>query len=310
MKEPYTRNPVATSLSKITLRGLVSIFISLLTSAGYTSSAQMMNFSQVRAPKFHNETTDTIRLNDILIREASAASPGEITRIAREFIGTPYKSNTLEEDSLERLTVNLDEFDCMTFAETIAALALTADARRQSWRDFIYNLEQIRYRNGKINGYPSRLHYFSEWVLDNTARGNIKEITQDIPGAIYKVKSLCFMSDNAKSYPALADLANLAGIKSVEAGLSNHRYPILRASAAKDKKLRNFVKDGDIIAFTTATKGLDVTHVGIVAVDGNKPLQLIHASSKEGKVEIEPSLEEYINRRKPEGIRIIRLRRD
>lgn len=276
-----------------------------------SAPAQIYNFDRINAPSFNDEATDTVRLNNILIGEAATTSPGKITRIGREFIDSPYISGSLDNDIVERLTVNLDGFDCMTFVETVTALAHTADSHRQSWRDFLYNLEQLRYRNGNINGYPSRLHYFSEWVLDNAARGYIKEITQDIPGAIYKVKSLCFMSDNRKSYPALADSINLAGIKNMEAGLSNHRYPIIRASAAKDKKLRNYIKDGDLIAFTTATKGLDVTHIGIIIADEGTPLRLLHASARDGKVEIDPlTLEEYIQRHKPEGIRIVRLLRD
>lgn len=68
------------------------------------------------------------------------------------------------------------------------------------------------------------------------------------------------------------------------------------------------LKAGDIIALTTKTNGLDVSHVGILVIEKDGP-HLLHASSKEGKVVIDKlPLTEYM-RKSPNltGIRVIRL---
>jgi hypothetical protein len=47
--------------------------------------------------------------------------------------------------------------------------------------------------------------------------------------------------------------------------------------------LEEQIRDGDLIAMTTNTEGLDVQHVGF-AVRVKNRIHLLHASSKEGKV--------------------------
>lgn len=259
---------------------------------------------------FKNEATDTTRITSILIDECKRDDPGNVSRIASLFIDAPYKGATLEGDSIETLRINLDEFDCTTFMETVLAMAYTAAENRQSWHDYAYNLRRMRYRNGETDGYSSRLHYISEWILDNSARGNIKEITGDMKGVRYNIKSLDYMSMHRDTYPALTDSLNFARIKNVESGLSNHRYPYLRGSSLKEKDLLDGLRDGDVVFFTTSTKGLDVTHAAIITVIDNSP-RIIHASSKAGKVILDPlPLVDYVKRNRPEGIRIIRLRKD
>ena len=251
--------------------------------------------------KFRNETSDTACITQLLIEECSQRDAGNVSRIARKFIGKPYAGGTLEGDSIETLRINLDEFDCTTFVETVLALAYTAAENRQSWRDYAYNLRRLRYRNGETDGYPSRLHYVSEWILDNAARGNLKDVTGDIKGARYNVKSLDYMTAHRDSYPALTDSTNFARMKNVESGFSNHRFPYLKGTSLKDRSLAADVRDGDIVCFTTSTKGLDVTHMAIITlIDGSA--RMIHASSKAGKVILDPlTITEYVKRNRNEG---------
>lgn len=63
------------------------------------------------------------------------------------------------------------------------------------------------------------------------------------------------------------------------------------------------------MAITTDIKNLDVTHIGIVVFRDGKP-HLLHASSKAGKVLIDPlPLENYVRRNKHNtGIRVIRMK--
>jgi hypothetical protein len=256
---------------------------------------------------FHNEAADTTRITSLLIDECSQRDAGNVARIAQLFINTPYAAGTLDGNKTEQLTVNLDSLDCTTFVETAVALAYTASEHRQSWQDFVYNLRRFRYRNGEIGDYTSRLHYVSEWILDNVSRGNLKEVTSEFPIVRYAVKSLDYMTRHRDLYPALADDETYERMKNVEAGFSNHRYPYLKGTLLKDKYLLEHLQTGDIICFTTATKGLDVTHMAIAVIIDNVP-RMIHASRRAGKVVLEnKSIIEYVHRNSSDGIRVLRM---
>lgn len=260
--------------------------------------------------RFHNEASDTILINEILIDSVSKdfKSPSERTGyIARKFLGKPYVEATLEQ-SPELVTVNLDEFDCTTFVETVLALSYTVGEQRTSWRDFVYNLERLRYRGGELDGYPSRLHYICDWVVDNTHRGNIQDATKIFPHVNYVTRSIDFMSENRDKYPALADSANFARLKNTEIGYRNHRFPYIKTIDLGRKETKSEFRDGDAVALVTTLKNLDVTHLGFIAMENGEPY-LLHASSKGGKVEISARpLSDYIKRnRNLIGVRVIRL---
>ncbi len=257
-----------------------------------------------------NEQADTTRITTLLSDASSKGfrTPNEIlSYIAPKFEGTPYVAATLEGPT-EMLTINLDGMDCTTFMETVAALALTVNEGRNSWQDFVYNLENLRYRQGKLDGYASRLHYVSDWIVDNAHRGNIREVTDRLQGVGHSVKTLDFMSTHRDSYPALADSMEFERIKSVEVGYRSHRYPYIKNASLMGKNAGSFLQSGDIIAFTTKTDGLDVSHVGIIMIDNGIP-HLLHASSAAGKVINDPlPLAEYLRKnRNITGGRIIRL---
>lgn len=260
--------------------------------------------------RWHNEAADTTNITKLLIKATNfgATNPNELIEfIGKEFIGTTYKGGTLE-GKPEALTINLEEFDCTTFVETVTALALTIEEGKNSWQDFANSLETLRYRQGEVNGYASRLHYFSDWIVSNTHRGIVKEVTDRIPQSDSQIKTLDFMSRNRSAYPALADSADYAGIKNMEVGFRSHRFPYIKSARLTAKQVMGALKAGDIIALTTKTNGLDVSHVGILVIEKDGP-HLLHASSKEGKVVIDKlPLTEYM-RKSPNltGIRVIRL---
>lgn len=263
-----------------------------------------------REVRWHNEATDTTTITRILVKatDLCASNPNQLVEfIGREFIGTPYKAGTLE-GSPEALTVNLEEMDCTTFVETVVALALTVENHRCSWIDFLDMLETIRYRNGYADGYASRLHYISDWVITNTHRGYIKDVTDRIPQSDVQIKTLDFMSRNRSKYPALSDSATFEGIKNMEVGYRSHRFPYIKSARLSSKPIINALKGGDIVALTTKTNGLDVSHVGILVIEKDSP-HLLHASSKEGKVVIDKlPLTEYMRKaHQLIGIRVLRL---
>lgn len=283
--------------------------VAMMATSALTARAQGYDRERVR---FHNEATDTVRINEVLAKAGAAdlRTPGQrIAFIGRQFIGTPYVGHTLEGDQ-EWLTVNVDELDCTTFVETVAALAKTVGEGRSSWRDFVYNLEQIRYRGGEMDGYGSRLHYISDWIVDNSYRGNMEDATTMFGAYSFMVKTIDFMSQNRKNYPALADSATFERIKGVEQGLHNHRFPYIRTRNLGSKDVRRQFRNGDMVGLTSNLKNLDVYHMGIIVLGDDGEPYLMHASSSLGKVTVTEVPLAAFMKRNPHltGIRVFRLK--
>lgn len=259
--------------------------------------------------RFHCNN-DTLKINELLRKGAECGKNNAnelVAFYAKQLLGTPYVAHTLESDR-EWLTINIDELDCTTFVETLYALTRATLDMRRSWRDFACNIESIRYRNGELGDYSSRLHYVSDWIANNSHRGNIREVTAEIDGAKYEIKTINFMTANRDKYPQLADSAMFAKIKNFEIGYRMHRYPYLKKEWIDSKKTAAGLKNGDFVALISKTEGLDVSHMGIIIKEGNS-FKLLHASSKEKKVVLEKDdLKETLRRnRSCTGIRIIRI---
>lgn len=260
---------------------------------------------------FHNIDADTTRITGILLETQDITDPNKrVLTIAEKFLDVPYVAKTLETDNgVEVLTVNLDELDCTTFVETVLALALTAGEHRTSWRDYVANLEGMRYRGGVLNGYPSRLHYISDWVVDNSHRGNVTEVTCAFPDHRSTNKTLDFMSKHRENYPAMADSANFAGVKNIEMGYRMHRYDYLPWNVLNNKGIKEKFIEGDMVALLSKANGLDVAHVGFVVKDTKGTPYLLHASLKEGKVVRDKTpLMDYLKKAGMPGLRVIRLK--
>ncbi|MEK6579351.1 MAG: N-acetylmuramoyl-L-alanine amidase-like domain-containing protein [Bdellovibrionota bacterium] len=68
-----------------------------------------------------------------------------------------------------------NKFDCTTFVETVAAMALS-----NSPAEFYSHLTNIRYRDGKTD-YVSRNHFPElDWIPNNESAGYIKDVTAQI----------------------------------------------------------------------------------------------------------------------------------
>jgi hypothetical protein len=205
-----------------------------------------------------------------------------IVEIGRLFINKPYKAGTLESSGKEKLIVNVSAFDCTTFVETVLALAKCAAAGKLSRPEFRKNLKLIRYRQGKIDGYSSRLHYFTDWLRDNEKKKMLKDISRQFDAEAQR-KKINYMTLNRTSYPALKNEFEFRKMRLVEKSISRKVFHII----SKDKVSRQKTKinPGAVIAFTTKDEGLDVAHAGF-AIWQRKNLHLLHASSKEGGVVI------------------------
>ena len=230
---------------------------------------------------------------------------------ARKFLGLPYVAHTLEINDDERLVVNTRQLDCTTLVENVTALTLCAQRGQYTWRDYLRTLTAMRYRNGKITDYTSRIHYFTEWITANTKEGIVTEIQSPNPpfSAVQQV-SVSFMSNHPKSYKALRNHPEyVADIKKMEQQVSGQRFRYIPKTAVRNhSQLRKAVKDGDIIAITCRKKGLDIAHLGFAVWKEGK-LHLLNASQLRGLVVEEPKiLYEYLQEHPTHtGIRIIRI---
>ncbi len=234
-----------------------------------------------------------------------------VARIGETFVGDPYTPGTLEVAEPEALVVNLVEFDCVTFVEVSLALARVVHSVSADITDpetlkarYIEELAHLRYRHGVIDGYPSRLHYFSEWIADNEERGAVRTVSH-LMGGTEVIQDINFMSTHPDSYRQLADPSNLSLIIDVESRLSAVAlYPIRenRVSQFADE-----VETGDIIAATSTVAGLDIAHTGL-AVWKNGQLLLMHAPLVGSRVQIStrPLAERLLGIRGQDGILIAR----
>lgn len=256
---------------------------------------------------FDNKKRDTGKIRNVLDKVAQIKDINErVINISREFVGTPYVGFTLNIPPEEQLYVNTSGVDCSTFVETVMALAMAAGSDNPDVETFLGKLRSLRYRNGVTDGFPSRLHYISDWALDNAGRGNFKEITSEYSGALRKQKTIDFMSKNRHLYPALSDDSVFEAIRKFETPLKNLQYSIIPA-AQVDKAAREYLKSGDIVAIVTDKPGLDVSHVGILRIEKGIPY-MTHASSKYKKVIVDTTpLSQYLKRQKSPGIRVFRL---
>lgn len=240
-------------------------------------------------------------------RSEAKLSIGElILKTALYFRETPYAASTLDNNKSEQLVVNLHEFDCTTFVENCIALSRTVKTGDYSFSNFCRQLKSIRYRDGKIDNYTSRLHYVTDWVYDNTRKGILADETLTL-GGISENKTINFMSTHTDAYKLLRkDVKLQQDIILIEEQINNRgRYNVLRKRDIGNTV--NQINDGDIVAFATSVGGLDYTHIAIAYHHSGK-LTFVHASSKAMKVIVEPQpLSDYcLKSTKCTGISILR----
>jgi hypothetical protein len=206
-----------------------------------------------------------------------------VAEIGRQFLDAPYEGHTLDRPPVETLVTNLHSFDCVTYVENVLALARAVKSNRLTFAAYRDELMRMRYRGGKLDGYPSRLHYFSEWISDNDGKGIVQDVTAAAGGSDQQ-KTLNFMTGHRKSYPHLAVDSNFTAMMSAEKKLSAGHLHIL---AVKDiRAAQQAIREGDIIAVATSIPGLDVTHTGIAVRDAGGEVFLMHAPDEGGKVHV------------------------
>ncbi len=227
--------------------------------------------------------------------------------MSESFIGTDYLAHSLETDGDEQLVVKLNGLDCTTLVEYSLALSRCIKKDTISSDDFLEELQRIRYRDGVINGYPSRLHYFSDWINNNVSKGVIVDETLQMSGDPIKF-NLNFMSTHPDSYKQLKENPDLIPIiKIQEEEISSRTYYYLPKDEFESKE--KFINSGDIIAITTTVEGLDIGHLGIAVRNEDGRIHLLHAPSPNTKVHItELTLADYLMKyKRHSGVIVLRV---
>jgi hypothetical protein len=188
-----------------------------------------------------------------------------IAAIARKNIGQPYRLNLLGEfpyqihDELPMFS--LDHSDCTVFVEHTYAMALS-----QSWEEFFWMLQRIRYRDG-IVGVATRNHYTEvDWNAAN--RWLVTDVSAQLAGP------------DAPTYTTTVDRAAfLKTVHHTQADIpvetSRQAYvPKERAVAAASR-----MREGDYVNVVSTRDGKTmVTHVGLIVLGPGGERHFLHSS--------------------------------
>ncbi|MEO5617201.1 MAG: N-acetylmuramoyl-L-alanine amidase-like domain-containing protein [Candidatus Eisenbacteria bacterium] len=244
----------------------------------------------------HDQRWDTLAIGE------------SVARFGRALEGVPYVAGTLEGPGPEVCRVTTVGFDCVTFMEialNLARTARTAGGREPTWRDVTRAITYTRYRGGRLDGYLSRLHYTSEWIADNIAKGVLEDVTPSLGGLQFPL-NVGFMSAHPRRYPGLRDNPALAdSMRRIERRINmTRRTHVPRDRVAGiERKLRT----GDLVAITTSIAGLDYAHTGLIVREGSGA-RLLHASSESGRVLLDDRIGAYLARAASSSIGITVLR--
>ncbi len=268
------------------------------------------------------DSADRDRLHNLLAKAQAECwhqqpYPQFIQSIAEQFLGEQYRAGLLDSGEAETLILSLQEFDCVLFIETVLALGKAiiqvessapelslATQQTIASTTFTKAVENYRYRGGKLQDYCGRLHYFSDWILDNQQRGNVSPI------ANLKIqplnKAITFMGNHRGSYSQLKADSQYNCIRDAEQRLNRSindslsretvfNPPFGYIPTAQIRRQYAQLQAGDIIAVATSVAGLDVTHTGLVYRHPNGNLGLIHAAPNAGVI-LASDLQTYIER--------------
>jgi hypothetical protein len=225
-------------------------------------------------------------------------------RVAEAAIGRPY-ADPPSTGGAEVVNLRVDAFECVSFVESSLAVARCVWMQTPTASCFGQEIVTIRYRDGRIDGFPSRLHYFEDWLGDNARRGHMALLSKELGGQAI-TRHTAYMTDHQGIFPALKDATIYKRIAAMEHRLSTSpQFIVMREMIGA---IEPRLMDGDIIAVTTRRSDILVRHAGLVQLGANRQVHLLHASSAHHRVtRTKETLAEYINRRpEREGILIAR----
>ena len=231
-----------------------------------------------------------------------------ILDVARRYLGVPYVAGVLEEAGEELLVIDEQRLDCTTFVELSVAHWMTEHSDTLSFERCV---QMLRYRDGVVDGYLSRLHYFSDWVAENSRRDIWYELLPEDDSSIWRCDTLAlsYMSSHPQSYPYLREKPwAIDSMRTIEQRYSYRPIYYIGKEWLGMSPEDLPIRDGDILALVTDIEGLDVTHLGFACWRGRN-LHMMHASMTHGRVVIdERTLYDYLKERNNcLGVRVVRL---
>jgi hypothetical protein len=261
-----------------------------------------------QAQKTEDEVVFDEFLNYADTEKIAEKEAGErLAAIGLFFMDTPYQVGTLEADGPERLQVNLRGLDCTTLVENALALSLMLQTPYPDFETFKSKLTLIRYRDGILDAYPSRLHYTSDWIGNNQAKGLMKTVCMGDSAEPFS-PNVHFMTTHPGYYPALKTTPEFVTIMAMHEARINQSSNLMCLPKEYIQQAIDSIHTGDIIAITTNIPGLDYSHLGLAVKDRNGQVYLLHASSTGKKVLIseQPLYDYLMSVRKHIGITLVR----
>ncbi len=199
------------------------------------------------------------------LRELEPDLRERVAHLARKNIGQPYEIYLLGEFPRETVDAqplfSLEKSDCVVFAEHTYAMALS-----QSWPEFFWMLQRIRYRDGVI-GVATRNHYTeTDWNREN--RWLVRDITTELGGD--RTLTYALTVDRARFFKTRYQL--------------DQPVPVEKTTETFfDKKLvadiAGQLRQGDLVNIVSTRHGAHwVSHVGLVVIGPNGARHILHSA--------------------------------
>jgi cell wall-associated NlpC family hydrolase len=217
------------------------------------------------------------RIEQLLSKtKGDRSAAGRIEFLSRQFLGQSYQPNPLigSAGTAEVFSTSFEGFDCVTYIETVLALALASNVD-----DFTEWLRKIRYEGGRVE-WERRNHYMTLWIRNNVREGIIRPL----------------------SMPAVPTLT-IERVLNVVPGLAPQRTRVKCVPKRGLPRLERYLQTGDLIFFASTRKHLDVFHAGII-VRGEK-VSMRHASRSKGAV-VEQELSDFLKANRMTGVIVMR----
>ena len=169
-------------------------------------------------------------------------------------------------------------------------------AGKSSPEDLLAEVQTTRYRGGKMGDFTTRLHYTTDWFVDNEAKGVVKILTPDLPGAQPFTQKVGIMSEHPENYRQLAahpELLPTIRLAEEKINARSLKYlPMDKLAAAE-----HLLQTGDIVGVATTEQGIDIAHTGLCIKDEQGVVHFMDASSsrRSMKVTLEPEISKCLN---------------
>jgi hypothetical protein len=225
----------------------------------------------------HYQAVASRRIEQLLRQTATVHDVGaRVEFLSGRFLGHPYVAHPLvgSAETPEVLVASIDGFDCVTYVETILALAQSsARSEYKKW------LRRIRYEGGQME-WRRRNHYMTSWIRNNSRLGIVRALRSGVTSIV--------VSRTLDAVPGLRPL------------------PMRFRCTPKRflTRLTRRMKSGDLIFFASTRRHLDVFHCGIIVRQADR-LLMRHAS-RSRKAVVDQELSDFVKSNRMSGIIVVR----